>query len=105
VTEDDLLTAVLSVCKLYSWRTLHIRPARTEEGWRSPLQGDGVGWPDVLAVKGSRLIAAELKGEKGKATDEQMQWLRLLDLAHVETYLWTPSAWASGSILRTLAGA
>lgn len=103
MSERDLLEAVLSLCKLYNWRTLHIRPARTEKGWRSPVQGDGKGFPDLLMVKGDRLIVWELKGARGVATDDQMEWL--VALAGVaDTAIITPQHWHSGDVLKALSG-
>lgn len=89
MSERDLLDAVLSLCKLYGWHTLHIRPARTDKGWRSPLQGDGVGFPDIFAVRGDRQVAVELKGAGGRVTPEQQAWLNALS-DHAETYVWRP---------------
>lgn len=103
-SEGDLLKCVLSLAKLYGWRTLHIRAARTADGYTTPLQGDGVGWPDLLMVRNRRMIAAELKSEKGHTTHEQEIWLHELGLAGAEVWCWRPSHWADGSILRTLSG-
>ena len=35
-------------------------------GWRTPVQGDGVGWPDVLAIRGPRIVAVEFKVAPGR---------------------------------------
>lgn len=105
MSEDDLLGAVLSLCKLYGWRTLHLRAARTEKGYRTALQGDGVGWPDIFAVKDDRIVCAELKSDKGVLTDAQREWLFALSLAtHSHTYCWTPKDWDDGTILSILSG-
>ena len=61
VLENQLLDAVLALAKVYGFRTVHWRAAKTAHGWRTPVQGDGKGWPDLLLVKGRRIIAAELK--------------------------------------------
>ena len=93
MTERDFTGAVLEACRLFGWRTLHVRPARSDRGWRTPLQGDGQGWPDVFAVRGSRAIAAELKSERGRLGPGQREWLAALELAGVEIYTWRPSSW------------
>ena len=105
MTENELLTCVIDLAHLYSWRVLHIRPARTEKGWRSPVQGDGKGWPDFFAVKGDMVVIAELKGTKGKTTPEQDAWLAAL-YCHCdnEPMIWTPAEWNDGTILRVLKG-
>ena len=90
MSEDDLLSAVLDLCKVRHWRTLHIRPLRTVHGWRTAVQGDGVGFPDIIAIRGSRMIAAELKSDKGKTTAEQDAWLEAFRLYGAEAYTWRP---------------
>src|SRR6478672_4479793 len=92
MTERDFTTAMLEACRLFGWRSLHVRPARTDRGWRTPLQGDGRGWPDLFAVRGNRAIAAELKSETGRLGPGQADWLAALELAGVETYTWRPNS-------------
>lgn len=101
-TEDVLLSQVIELAETWlGWTTVHFRPARTHYGWRTPVQGSmGKGWPDLILVRGKRLIAAELKSDKGKLTSEQQDVLALLALAGVETYVWRPADWTS--IERTL---
>jgi hypothetical protein len=104
MSEQQLLDAVLDLAKVLHWRTLHIRPARTDKGYRTPLQGDGVGFPDILACKGTRIIAAELKTGKNKFTPAQVDWFGALADAGVATHEWRPADWHSGEILRVLSG-
>lgn len=104
MSEDDLLRAVLALAKLYGWRTLHIRPARTEKGWRSPVQGDGKGWPDLFMIRGDDVLAIELKGATGKLTDEQRAWLDALMPIAWDACVWRPEDWTSGRIMRALKG-
>jgi hypothetical protein len=101
LTEDQLLKATLDVAKLYGWHSFHVRPARTEKGWRSPVQGDGKGFPDLVLAKRDRLIFAELKGVTGTLTREQWQWRDVLE-PHAPFYVWRPSAWESGDIASIL---
>lgn len=91
MTESDLLRGVLDLCRLLGWRTIHVRPARTAHGWRTPVQGDGAGWPDLFMVRGGRLVAAELKADKGHVTGEQTAWLEALARAGAETFTWRPT--------------
>ena len=49
------------------------------------------GFPDLCMVKGDRLVFAELKMPKKKATVAQQEWLEALGaVPGVEAYLWTP---------------
>ena len=45
-------------------RVAHFRPPRTVHGWRTAVAADGAGFPDLVMVRGSRLLAAELKSER-----------------------------------------
>lgn len=101
MTENELLAAVLDLAKVLKWRVAHFRPAKTERGWRTPVSADGAGWPDLLLVR-QRVMAVELKSDKGRVTREQADWLIYLHLAGVETHVWRPADWHNGVILETL---
>lgn len=92
ITETEFLAQVLQLAKLRGWRTLHIRPGRTARGWRTPVQGDGVGFPDLLLIRGAVLIVAELKVGKNQTTPEQKEWLRAF-LPFAKVRVWTPADW------------
>lgn len=104
MTETELLQVVLETAALFGWRTLHLRPARTAAGWRTAVSGDGAGFPDVLAVRGNRIIAAELKSHRGQLSAEQQVWLDALSTV-AETYVWRPEQWTDGTIEAVLRGA
>ena len=105
IKEEDFFQQILDLAHIFGWRVAHFRPARTKNGWRTAVAGDGAGFPDVVMVKSPRLIFAELKSEKGKLTPEQEEWLdglgscgdavrqlgHLVDKEGVEVYLWRPS--------------
>ena len=94
MTETQLLESVLGLCKLMGARTLHIRPARTATGWRTPVQGDGKGFPDLLILtKRGRLLFRELKAERGKLSGEQREWLHTLTNSGHDADIWRPIDW------------
>jgi hypothetical protein len=103
VTEADLLAAVLYLAKLWGWRSLHIRAGRTAQSWRTSVQGDGVGFPDLLLVRGDRVIVAELKSSTGRTTTAQSEWLIACGGAGIENYIWRPQHWNDGRIAAVLA--
>ena len=88
MSEGDLLRGVFDLSRALGWRTLHIRPARTALSWRTAVSGDGIGWPDLFAIRGSRIVAAELKSGRGRVTPEQRAWLEALAAAGCETFTW-----------------
>lgn len=95
MTEAQFTRAVLDLMRLTGWRSMHVRPARTMDGWRTPVAGDGIGWPDIVAVKGGRLLAVELKVGRGRLGAGQREWLAALKAAGVEVAVWTPSDWST----------
>lgn len=101
MTEQELLDAVLQLAKVLGLRTAHFRPAKTEKGWRTPVAGDGKGFPDLIIV-GSSLLARELKSEQGRLTPEQVAWRGALYVAGLDATEWRPSDWRSGRIEREL---
>lgn len=92
-TEAGLQEAVIALAKLRGWRVAHFRPARTEKGWRTPVEGDA-GFPDLVLVRGGRLIFAELKSQRGKVTLDQHEWLdELGSVEGIEARVWRPQDW------------
>jgi hypothetical protein len=92
ISERDFTDQILDLAKLLGWTRAHFRPAMTKHGWRTPVQGDGVGFPDLILVRPPRLIAAELKTKVGKLRPEQTAWLDLLRACPgVEVHVWRPA--------------
>jgi hypothetical protein len=105
MTEAELQSVVLELLDLLGWRAMHTRPAQTRHGWRTPLQGaTASGFPDVLAVRGARVLAAELKSARGALSADQRLWLDDLARAGVESHVWRPSDWTSGLVEAVLRG-
>lgn len=97
LTEAVFQQQVTDLAELYGWEWVHLRPARTEAGWRTPVSGTlGAGWPDLVLVRGRdrRVIFAELKSQRGRPTREQVHVLELLDLLTgpgFDVCIWRPS--------------
>ncbi len=92
ISERDFERQVLELAKLTGWRAAHFRPAKTSKGWRTPVSGDGAGFPDLVLCRGPCLVFAELKSEDGKLRPEQREWLEALSRCRgVEARLWRPS--------------
>lgn len=92
ITEVAFTDQVLELARIFGWRTAHFRAAMTKRGWRTPVQGDGKGFPDLLLIR-DRVIVAELKVGRNKPTAEQVAWLDGFRKAGAEAYLWTPTDW------------
>jgi hypothetical protein len=94
ITEDEFTDQVLAFAKLHGWLRAHFRPAMTSRGWRTAVQGDGVGWPDLVLVRGGVMIAAELKVGDNKPTADQEKWLAAFRECGATAFVWTPGDWA-----------
>lgn len=67
------------------WLVHHDRPARSDKGWRTPIQGHK-GFPDIFAVHpDGRCLAIELKVRPNKPSADQSSWLLVLRLAGIDT--------------------
>jgi VRR-NUC domain len=98
-TERDWMHMVYGYAKLTGWLVYHTHDSRRS----------AAGFPDLVMVRGGRVIFAELKAEKGTLRTEQREWLERLcvvedyseqhaALAGPETpavavKVWRPSDW------------
>src|SRR3990167_7333013 len=100
MSEDDLLYGVIDLAQRLNWRVVHFRPAQTVKGWRTAVQGDWKGYPDLTLLRGSRGMAVELKSAKGQVYREQAAWLGAFLATGWETHIWRPADWHNGTIER-----
>lgn len=93
-SEKQFQQVVLEAARLLGWRCYHTFDSRHS----------AAGFPDLVMVKGFRLIFAELKVGKNKTTDAQRDWLADLEVvaqftesvnapSNVEVYVWRPEHW------------
>lgn len=108
MSEAALQSAILEMAALLGWLCMHLRSARTKDGWRTAVEGNGAaGYPDLTLARGGFLIFAELKSATGRVSPEQQRWLDELTTVsvganRVQTYLWSPVQWLDGSVERVL---
>lgn len=100
-TERQFQDAVVDYARTQGWMVAHFRNSMTAAGRHATAVAyDGAGFPDLVLVR-DRVVFAELKSQRGRATGRQHMWLNELNAAGVETHLWRPSDWPD--IERTLA--
>lgn len=92
MSEDELLSRVLDLLELHGWWAYHVRNSRA-----GIVQGQ-VGFPDVIALRGKRILVAELKRELAEPTACQLDWLERFRTTGADPYLWRPSHYLSGRI-------
>jgi hypothetical protein len=92
VSERHLQAALEEELRAAGWRFYH--------AWNS--QHSAPGFPDVIALREPRIIAAEIKGPKTRVTAAQREWLAAFEAAGVPSFLWRlPGDWAEvGRVLR-----
>jgi len=94
LTEAQFQGQIEELARRYGWHYLHIERAMNDRGyWRTPIRGDlGKGWPDLVLLKGSRVLFVELKANGKPLTDEQRGILELLShIPGAECYVWRPA--------------
>jgi hypothetical protein len=93
-SEAEFTRHVIELAHTYHYRVAHFRPGMKADGtWRTAVQGDGAGFPDVVLVRGPTLIAAELKVKNNKPTPMQLLWLSWLAATGAKTFIWRPRDW------------
>jgi len=87
-TEAEFLASITDLAVLTGWLIYHTYDSRRSQA----------GFPDLVLAKTNKLIFAELKTDKGKPREAQVEWLNILKAAsegqaNVEVYLWRPRDW------------
>ena len=72
MTEDELLTAATEALTLFDWRWTHARRSDRALTMGHP------GLPDIIAVKGGRVLFCEVKSQAGRLSPDQVLWLDAL---------------------------
>ena len=91
-SEADLQKHVIELAELRGWRVYHARPAQTGKGWRTPVGSDtSVGFPDLVAARGKKVMWRELKSDTGRLTPGQEIWRDVLVGAGEDWAVWRPS--------------
>lgn len=106
MSETELQEAVIMLARYRDWLWYHTHDSRRSNA----------GFPDLVLVRGERLIFAELKSEKGRTTPNQREWLDSIGdvaaaaandtwgkiAAPIQAFLWRPSDLRSGRIAEAL---
>jgi len=94
LTESAFQSQVIALARMLGWRVAAFRPAMNQRGeWRTPVQGDGKGWPDCVLVGRGRVLFRELKLDKRYPTPEQREWGEALLAAGADYAVWRPKDW------------
>lgn len=99
-SEKSFQAAVIELAERLGWMVAHFNDSRREvvdrRSGERKLVGDrsAKGFPDLVLVRGSRLLMIELKTDTGRLSDAQVAWMHALDLVErVEQAVWRPKNW------------
>ena len=99
VSESGFQVVVVKTAQLFGFRCQHVYDSRLASAHVD------AGFPDWIFAKEGRVIAVELKTERGAVSMKQHDWLYHLGATGaVECYIWRPHDWSSGRIERIFAG-
>lgn len=107
LNEKEFQSQVLALAQMHSWRTAHfsttVKMVKRAGGYAYIPDKGAAGFPDLVLVRGPRLVFAELKTDKTKTSDDQDAWLSELrdveaygifrGLDNVQVHLWRPRDW------------
>lgn len=106
ISERELMENYMDAARTLGWKVMHVSDSRrmVNSGGRLIMVGDNEckGWPDLFLChpRTGRLLAVEVKKEVGSpVTDEQQEWLDVLGICGVETFVLRPSSWEDGASL------
>lgn len=94
-TEALFMAQVTDYAVMRGWEYMHIQPGLTDRGrYRTPVSGSlGPGWPDLIMVRGSDILAVELKSNGRYPTPLQKRVMTTLEQALIECHVWRPQDW------------
>jgi hypothetical protein len=97
--EDQLVEAIIDMCRLFGLYVAHFRPAQIRPGrWVTAVQGDGKGYPDLTIVGPGGAMWREAKSSTGSMTPEQKIWASRIKAGGGDFAVWKPADLHSGRI-------
>ena len=83
MSEKRFQASVLELAQICGWHCYHTHDSRRSEP----------GFPDLVLVRGDRLLFRELKTDKGRMSPAQVQWIIELSGAGADVCVWRPHDW------------
>ena len=96
--EKEFQTRVIEWAQGRGWLVAHFMYSAVlrRDGsvtYRTAVAADGKGFPDLVLVRGDRLLFAELKSAKGRVRPDQDRWLLALTGTLASVFIWRPEQW------------
>lgn len=93
MSEAALQAQVVSLMNHLNWWNFHAYDSRRSRA----------GLPDLVAIRGQRIIYRELKTARGRLSAEQREVIEMLTAAGADVAVWRPADMVSGRIAEDLA--
>lgn len=84
-TEKEFQRTVVAAARQLGWLCVHFRQ----------MVGNPAGWPDLVLIRGGRVIFAELKRQDGELSRRQREWIAQLEAVGADVRVWRPGDWES----------
>jgi len=89
---------IIALAHLWGWTVASFRSVRVQRRdgssyFATPVQADGAGWPDLVLVRGDRLLFRELKTDRAVTRRAQREWLSRLAATGADVGVWRPRGW------------
>jgi hypothetical protein len=102
MTEKELQKLIIDVAHLFGWMVAHFRSVETKrQGWQTPVQADGQGFPDLCLVR-DRVVFVEVKVGYNKLSVHQERWRDRIIASGTEWYEWREDHWQAGEVEKVL---
>lgn len=96
MSEAVLQLRVTQLATVLGWGWYHPPDNKPDaRGKRQRVQG---GFPDLVLVRGDRLLFRELKRQREKPREDQVQWLERLAAAGADVGVWRPLDYLDGTV-------
>lgn len=92
MTEKDFTKAVVQLAESLGYKTAHfgntVKLVKRKNGYAAIGDKGAAGFPDLVMVRGDRIVFAELKAKRGILEESQREWLSALEKAGGEVHIW-----------------
>lgn len=98
LTEAEFQLQVIDLAHLRGWKCAHFRSVKVQRAdgqthYQTPVMADGRGFPDLLLLRGERMLVVELKVGRNTCSDAQTAWLLAFRAAGMLAVIWRPEDW------------
>lgn len=95
MSEADYQGRIVEAARLHGWRIHHCRPLQRRDGrWQTPVTGHP-GFPDLVLLRGARLLVLEVKTDIGRVTPAEEAWLAAWrEVPRAEVHVVRPRYWS-----------